>query len=123
MVTRTAQKKAATNASADRPKTRNDRAIRSPATSSTVGYTQPIEVPQVRQRPRSSSQESTGTLSRQESSVPQLMHAEAGATIERLSGTRAATTFRKLPIASPGTNATAAAANDISGSCRARLRP
>ena len=42
------------------------------------------------------------------SSWPQLMHAEPGLTIDRLRGTRAATTFRKLPIARPGTKATAA---------------
>src|SRR5881394_1895662 len=36
--------------------------------------------------------------------VSQLMQAEPGRTIERRSGTRAATTPRKLPIASPGTN-------------------
>ena len=40
--------------------------------------------------------------------VSQDMQAEAGRTIERRSGTRAATTFRKLPSASPGAKATAA---------------
>ena len=54
------------------------------------------------QRPRSASYETTGTFSYHASSCPQLMQAEPGATIERLSGTRAATTFRKLPIARPG---------------------
>ena len=37
--------------------------------------------------------------------VPQLMQAEAGRTTERRSGTRAATTFRKLPSASAGQKA------------------
>src|SRR5215210_3280700 len=36
------------------------------------------------------------------------MHAEPGFTSERRSGTRAATTFRKLPRARPGASATAA---------------
>src|SRR5262249_60383005 len=44
----------------------------------------------------------TGTLSYQRIGVSQLMHAEPGRTIERRSGTRAATTPRKLPMASPG---------------------
>ena len=34
-------------------------------------------------------------------SAPQLMHAEPGLTIERRSGTRAATTFRKQPECEP----------------------
>jgi len=42
--------------------------------------------------------------------LAQLMQAEGGLTIERLSGTRATTTFRKLPIARPGANAKAAIA-------------
>src|SRR3954453_2783677 len=41
-------------------------------------------------------------------SVPQAPHAERGRTIERRSGTRAATTLRKLPIARPGTKTSAA---------------
>ncbi len=49
-------------------------------------------------------------LSRLRISVPQCMHADRGETIDRPSGTRAATTFRKLPTASPGANATAASA-------------
>ncbi len=49
----------------------------------------------------------------QASSCPQLMHAEPGLTIDRLRGTRAATTLRKLPIASPGTKATAERATSI----------
>jgi hypothetical protein len=41
-------------------------------------------------------------LSRHSSCVPQPIQADPGCTIERLSGTRAATTFRKLPTARPG---------------------
>ena len=52
----------------------------------------------------STTYETTGTLSYQRIGVSQLMHAEPGCTIERRSGTRAATTPRKLPMASPGTN-------------------
>ena len=49
-------------------------------------------------------------LSYQTSSWPHVMQAEAGLTIDRRSGTRATTTFRKLPIARPGANAKAAIA-------------
>ena len=56
----------------------------------------------------------TGTLSRQPISWPQLMQAEPGETSERRSGTRAATTFMKLPSARPGANANAASAKSIS---------
>jgi len=41
------------------------------------------------------------------------MQAEPGRTSERLSGTRAATTFRKLPTARPGAKASAAKAGLI----------
>src|SRR5262245_58347577 len=47
-------------------------------------------------------------LSYHASGVPQAMHADPGLTIERRSGMRAATTFRKLPKARPGRNAMAA---------------
>jgi hypothetical protein len=49
-------------------------------------------------------------LSYHASSRPQLMHAERGETTERRSGMRAASTFRKLPTASPGASAQAASA-------------
>ena len=41
------------------------------------------------------------------------MQAEPGCEIERLSGTRAATTFRKLPSARPGAKASAASVSSI----------
>src|SRR5512133_2173886 len=66
--------------------------------------------PQFRQRPRSSAYETSGTLSCQRISCAHDMHADGGRTIDRRSGTRAATTFRKLPSASPGANTTAASA-------------
>src|SRR5919198_1698932 len=65
--------------------------------------------PQPRQRPRRTRYESTGTLSYHAIGVAQTRHAEPGLTIDRRSGTRAATTLRKLPIASPGTTVNAAA--------------
>ena len=53
--------------------------------------------------------------------VSQLGHAEPGETIERRSGIRAATTFRKLPTARPGARTTAANSTFIrSGLRRAR---
>src|SRR5919197_2178211 len=44
---------------------------------------------------------------------PQPMQADGGETTERRSGTRAATTFRKLPSASPGATKKAAIAMSI----------
>src|SRR5476651_416724 len=41
-------------------------------------------------------------LSRERISVPHEVQADRGVTIERPAGSLAATTFRKLPIASPG---------------------
>src|SRR4051812_810556 len=53
--------------------------------------------------------------------VSQLGHAEPGETIERFNGSRAATTFRKLPTARPGARTTAAKDTFIrSGLGRAR---
>src|SRR3954449_9975116 len=72
-----------------------------------------MPVPQVRQRPRRKSQDTTGMLSYHASSVPHCMHAEAGETTERSRGTRAATTFRNDPIASAGKKAMPAAARAI----------
>src|SRR5919198_3613967 len=69
-----------------------------------------MRTPQARQRPRSHRYERTGMLSRAAIGVAQDMHEEAGRTIDRRSGTRAATTFRKLPSARPGKNATRASA-------------
>src|SRR5262249_61862921 len=57
----------------------------------------------------------TGTLSRHPISWPQVMHAEPGETSERRSGTRAATTFMKLPRASPGASAKAASVGISAG--------
>src|SRR5438093_1238173 len=64
--------------------------------------------PQPGQRPRRTAYETSGTLSYQASSLPQLIQADAGLTSDRFSGTRAATTFRNEPKASPGASARAA---------------
>src|SRR5919198_428449 len=69
-----------------------------------------MRAPQARQRPRNHRYETRGMLSRAASGFAQDMHAEAGRTIERRNGTRAATTFRKLPRARPGKKATRASA-------------
>src|SRR5918911_3274482 len=69
-----------------------------------------MRAPQARQRPRSNRYETTGMLSRAATRVPQDMQAEAGRTIDRRMGTRAATTFRKLPRARPGKKAARASA-------------
>src|SRR3954452_23790676 len=65
-------------------------------------------MPQWRHRPRSTAYETSGMLSYHAMLVSQLGHAEPGETIERFSGSRAATTFRKLPTARPGARTTAA---------------
>src|SRR3954467_9565572 len=65
-------------------------------------------VPQLRQRPRRRSQDTTGTLSYHAISCSQTMQAEGGWTTDRRSGTRAATTFRNEPSARPGAKASAA---------------
>src|SRR5581483_817912 len=109
--------KAATNASAESPKRRKLAATSTPLTSSTARYRNPIGVPHARQRPRRTSHETSGMLSYHASSCAQLMHADGGLTSERRSGSRAATTFRKLPTARPGANASAASARST-GSAR-----
>src|ERR1700693_2932335 len=69
--------------------------------------------PHARQRPRSTAYEMIGTLSYQATSCPQSRQAEPGLTSDRRKGTRAATTFRKLPRARPGKRAIAARAIEI----------
>jgi hypothetical protein len=56
----------------------------------------------------------TGTLSCQAIGVPHDMQADAGRTTARRSGTRAATTFTKLPTASPGARKRADSVSSIS---------
>src|SRR3712207_5023026 len=60
-----------------------------------------MRVPQSRQRPRSSSQESTGTLSYGRTGVAHAGHAERGLTSEPPRGRRWATTFRNEPSRRP----------------------
>src|SRR5690349_8688036 len=80
-----------------------------------------MPTPHERQRPRSTSQERTGTLSYQAISAPQAMQAEGGETTDRRSGTRAATTFRNEPSAWPGARARAASPTSRSAAPAARL--
>src|SRR6185312_9030801 len=61
-----------------------------------------MRVRQLLQRPRSTTHETSGTLSYHAILWLHDMHAEGGETIERRSGTRAATTFRNEPSASAG---------------------
>ena len=59
-----------------------------PVISSTSGYRAEIGIRQCRQAPRSSAQDSSGTLSRAEIGEPQPGHAEGGETIDMPIGTR-----------------------------------
>src|SRR5262249_40868691 len=79
-------------------------------TSSTATYRGEMRTPQLRQRPRRSRYDRTGTLSRGAIAEPQLMQADPGGTSDLRNGTRAATTLRKLPIARLGADSTAASA-------------
>src|SRR5687768_8547051 len=60
---------------------------------------------QERQRPRSRTQETSGTLSRDRMGAPQLGHRERGRTIDSPRGTRWTATVRKLPKTSPNGSA------------------
>src|SRR5436190_22631792 len=121
IATRAQQKSAATRASPENPKRRKQPDTRSAVAASTAGYFHGTAARHERQRPRRSAYESRGTLSYQAIAVSQLMQAEPGDTSERRSGTRAATTFRKLPTARPGQNASAAIAAVIRPSPRPPL--
>jgi hypothetical protein len=71
-------------------------------------------VPQLRQRPRRTSQETTGTLSYGLTGAPHFGHREPGLTSDSPIGTRCATTFRKLPITAPNRPATTTSAIEAS---------
>src|SRR5262249_18732821 len=60
-----------------------------------------IAPPQLRQRARRRSQESTGTLSYQRMAAPHRGQAEAGCTMLTRAGSLAITTLRKLPMTRP----------------------
>src|SRR3989441_12496108 len=66
-----------------------------------------IGVAHARQRPRRTTNDTSGTLSYQAMGAPQPGHAERGAHRLRLSGSRAITTFRKLPRTRPKSTTTA----------------
>src|SRR5712691_3044412 len=113
--TSTQQKNAATAARAVSPNASTHPATSSAVTSSTAGYTSGIRTAQCRQRPRSTAYDTSGTLWYQRISCPHCMHADGGRMIDRFNGTRAATTFRNDPRASPGASATAARAKSTEG--------
>src|SRR3954462_5071243 len=69
--------------------------------ASTSGYWTEIGVAQVRQRPRSTIQLTTGTFSYHRSSRWHFVQAEAGQTTDFCSGSRYTQTFRKLPTIAP----------------------
>ena len=60
-----------------------------------------MRTPQLRQRPRNSSHETTGTLSYGLTGAPQPGQCDPGLTSDSPAGTRWATTLRKLPMTSP----------------------
>jgi hypothetical protein len=69
--------------------------------SSTSGYRHPIQLPQLRHRPRSASQLTSGTFSHHASVRLQLRQCERGLTTLSSSGQRLAQTFKKLLKSSP----------------------
>src|SRR5262245_11687441 len=72
-----------------------------PVSSSISGYRIEISVSQLRQRPRSSSHETTGMLSRFAIFTSHFGQCDGGRTIDSWRGTRQMTTFKKEPITSP----------------------
>src|SRR5215210_9037254 len=114
IVTSAAQKNAPTAASQVSPKRSTHAATRSAVVASTSGYLHGIAAWQWRQRPRSSANESSGTLSYHASGVAHAMQADPGLTTESRCGMRAATTLTKLPKARPGRSAMAAMVTLIS---------
>ena len=69
--------------------------------SSTSGYRMEIGAAQARQRPRSTSHDSTGTLSVARMCVPHAVQALGGKAMDRPMGTRYTTTFRNDPMSDP----------------------
>src|SRR4051794_1014021 len=77
-------------------------AAKSTAVSTSMsGYRAEIELPQLRQRPRSASHDTTGMLSRLAIFVSQPGQCDGGVTIDSLRGTRQITTLRNEPMTSP----------------------
>src|ERR671919_1421020 len=72
-----------------------------PVASSVSGYSTETRAPHSRHVPRSTSQETTGTLSRGRMSAPQLGHLDRDLTIDSPTGTLAITTVRKDPKIRP----------------------
>src|SRR5579875_2592103 len=81
---------------------------KSPAVrASTSGYRTGMRAPQLRHRPRSSSQPAIGTLSRGRIASPQEMHLDRGRMIDSPRGSRQITTLRKEPTTAPNAAAMA----------------
>src|SRR5208282_640439 len=78
-----------------------------PVRNSTTGYSAEIGVLQFRQRPRNTSQLSSGTLSYGAIGFPHLGQCEGGRTMDSPAGIRRMHTFRKLPTTRPSTKAKA----------------
>src|SRR4051794_3044049 len=97
------------SASASAPLTTTTRAHSSAVPASTSGYRAEMRTPHDRQRPRSASHESTGTLSYGRMGVSHCGHREPGRDSDSPRGSRYATTLRNEPKIAPMT-----AANDIS---------
>jgi hypothetical protein len=74
-----------------------------PTSNSTTGYRQEIGCPQLRQRPLSKIQLSTGMLSYQLIGLRQWRQREQGRTIDSCCGRREMQTFKKLPNNNPRT--------------------
>ncbi len=73
--------------------------------ASTTGYRQPIQLLQLRHRPRSATQLTSGTFSHQASVRPHCLQCDRGSTTLSPAGQRLRHTFRKLPKASPSSPA------------------
>jgi hypothetical protein len=93
-----------------------------PVANSTRGYRALIRAPQLRQRPRSNSQDTTGTLSQDLIDSLHTGQCEGGETIDSPRGTRQMTTLRNEPINSPKTAQTAISTRAVYGYARADPR-
>src|SRR5438093_1758589 len=96
---------------------------RIPVRSSVRGYTSEIRAPHARHRPRRSTQDSRGMLSRFRSWAPQDGQRDLGATMDSPLGTRCVTTVRKLPKARPTSPNNAARRAITRASCQRRQEP
>src|SRR5688572_8466864 len=92
---------AITNCRRSLPKTSHAATKSAAVVASTNGYRQGIGAAHARQRPRNTRNDTSGMLSCQAMALPHPGHVEPGIQRLRRSGTRAITTFKKLPITRP----------------------